>query len=127
VTPVAFLADYISVRLSFWSVAIVIDGRGLIDGARAAWELARGNWWRLAGLTLMTFGAKWTARRWVPVPYGEVAIDWLIALVGYAAIAMMYLQRVGILPRIPTIGDVVAEHAAQRRGVGDLVSKPVRQ
>ena len=111
---------YLSVRLVFWSVAIVVDGRGFVRGARDAWELARGSWWRLAGLTILIVGAERAAGRWLPAPYLSITAKWLIGIVGEAATAMLYLQRVGVVPRRPTLGDIVTERAARRHGIGEL-------
>jgi len=125
-TPLAAIALYLWVRLTFWSVAIVIDGCGLVRAGRRAWNLARGNWWRLAAMMAMSLGARWAAGRWAPAPYVGITASWFLDVWRDAALAMMYLQRVGSLPRAhPTIGEMVAEHAALRRGVGELVSRPV--
>ncbi len=51
---------WISVRLAFWFIAIVVDQRGPIVGLRASFQSTRGRWWQLCGLmgllVLMAFG-----------------------------------------------------------------------
>ena len=100
---------YFSVRLAFWSLAIVVEGCGVVEGARRAWDLARGNWWRLAALQMLPGLVSRRLVRRLPGPYVDTAAGWLLGLVADAILAMAYLQRVGTLPRIrPTLGD----HAA---------------
>jgi len=109
-----YLWIYLSTRLAFWSLAIVVDECRVVEGARRAWDLARGNWWRLAAVQMLPALVHRALVRRLPGPYVDTVAGWLLGLVADAILAMAYLQRVGTLPRIrPTLGDLVAEHAVR--------------
>ena len=44
---------WLVVRLSFWFIAIVVEGVGPIAGLKASFRASRGRWWRLTGLGLL--------------------------------------------------------------------------
>ena len=78
----------------------------------------RRNWWRLAFLDAVTgWGAGMLLKRlpaYLSVPAGA-----LLSLAADAVMASAYLQRVGLLPRRPTLTQLVAARAALRSGVLD--------
>ncbi|MBN1240511.1 MAG: hypothetical protein JXB36_18555 [Gammaproteobacteria bacterium] len=41
---------WVGVALLFFYMAIIVDGRGPIEGLGYSWQLVRGNWWRTAAL-----------------------------------------------------------------------------
>jgi len=111
---------YVVVRLALWREAIVVEAAGLARAARRSWELARGNWWRLAFLVAITW---WGAAMLLgPLPvYVSVPAGALLQVLGEAVMASAYLQRVGILPRRrPRLAHLAAAHAAERSGVEGL-------
>ncbi|MBI3996632.1 MAG: hypothetical protein HY352_03130 [Candidatus Omnitrophica bacterium] len=44
---------WLSIKLLFWFIAIVVDGVGPIAGLRATFRTTRGAWWPLAGLSVL--------------------------------------------------------------------------
>ena len=41
---------WLGVALVFFYMAIILDGKGPIEGLRYSWQIVRGNWWRTAAL-----------------------------------------------------------------------------
>src|SRR2546426_695014 len=111
------LQIYLAVRLIFWREGIVAAAAGLARASRRSWNLVRRNWWRLAFLAATRLGAGMLLKR-LPA-YLSVPADALLWLAGDAVMASAYLQRVGLLPRRPTLTQLVAARAALRSGVLD--------
>ena len=121
-----YLLIYLSTQLAFWSLAIVVEGCGVVEGARRAWGLARGNWWRLAAVRMLPGVVNLALVRRLPGQYVHTAAGWLLGLVADAILAMAYLQRVGTLPRIrPTLGDHAALYFRLAAGRRRPVAKPI--
>jgi hypothetical protein len=111
------LQIYLAVQLIFWREVIVAEAAGLARASRRSWNLVRRNWWRLAFLAATRLGAGMLLKR-LPA-YLSVPADALLWLAGDAVMASAYLQRVGLLPRRPTLTQLVAARAALRSGVLD--------
>jgi hypothetical protein len=47
------LMIWISIKLMVAPAAVVIEELGAMDGLRRSWQLTRGNWWRVLGITLV--------------------------------------------------------------------------
>ena len=47
------LTIWIYIKLMVAPAAVVIEELGALDGVRRSWELTRGNWWRILGITLV--------------------------------------------------------------------------
>jgi len=47
------LTIWIAIRLSLALPAIVLEGIGPVDALRRSWQLVRGSWWRIFGITLL--------------------------------------------------------------------------
>jgi hypothetical protein len=92
-----YLGLYVGVRLTFWTSTILVDDLGPLAGARRAWVLAHGNWWRLCALFLIPWIVSRAASRLIPVP-AVFLVSLLVAPVRDAIVTSGYLQRVGVLP-----------------------------
>ncbi len=88
------LAIWISVRLSFWFIAVAADGLGPMAAARASFKATQGRWWRLLGFGLLAgiiSSATWIPFRvleWIGKTVGGPggnALDLLSNLLGLAA------------------------------------------
>lgn len=55
--PVGFgglaLSIWIYIKVLVAPAAVVIEELGAVDGLRRSWQLTRGNWWRVLGITLV--------------------------------------------------------------------------
>lgn len=55
--PVGFggvaLSVWIYIKILVAPAAVVIEELGAVDGLRRSWQLTRGNWWRVLGITLV--------------------------------------------------------------------------
>jgi hypothetical protein len=47
------LLIWIYIKLMVAPAAVVIEELGAVDGLRRSWQLTRGNWWRILGITLV--------------------------------------------------------------------------
>ncbi|MEW9870147.1 hypothetical protein [Arthrobacter sp. HS15c] len=47
------LAVWIYIKILVAPAAVVIEELGAVDGLRRSWQLTRGNWWRILGITLV--------------------------------------------------------------------------
>lgn len=48
------LAVMVSVRLAFAAPALLLENLGIVAAMRRSWRLARGSWWRVLGVLLVT-------------------------------------------------------------------------
>ena len=49
------LGIYVFVALSFVSQVIVIENTNVVAGIQRSWQLVRGQWWRVAGMTVLVY------------------------------------------------------------------------
>lgn len=49
------LLIWIYIKLMVAPAAVVIEELGAVDGLRRSWQLTRGNWWRILGITLVVW------------------------------------------------------------------------
>lgn len=47
------LSVWIYIKILVAPAAVVIEELGAVDGLRRSWQLTRGNWWRILGITLV--------------------------------------------------------------------------
>jgi hypothetical protein len=92
------IGGYVCVRLAFWSVVIVVDGAGPIDGLRRSFHATRGCgcWWRTAALLGWVFLLKGCVHAVVGVDETD-ALDAFLEPLGTAILTMAYLGRIDAL------------------------------
>lgn len=84
---------YLSVRLVFSAVAIVVDEVGVVEGLTRSWALTQSLWWRTAGLITVT-GMVRLPGSILPAPF-DVVVDCAVQVVLDTSLCLAYLRLTG--------------------------------
>jgi MFS family permease len=63
------LLIWIFIKLMVAPAAVVIEELGAVDGLRRSWQLTRGNWWRILGITLVVLIMVGVIAQVVTIPF----------------------------------------------------------